>query len=235
MTSVMTSVTRKSFRDVLLGLEYLHYQKIIHRDIKPSNLLRFPLSISKLQKEKPTLNLIQMCRADSGEVKIADLGVSNEFDGADAFLTSTAGSFLIEQLAINPRDSRSSNGPLVFLLWVFLGHNIQKFQIPGVESQFCVRIICAGTPAFTAPESLVSSEIVFQFFTSFSVKVKSQPFSSPTSLSSQESHLTLGGRLTSGHLASPSTVLSLEGPFYFLLPNWYLIDHWCVVLGTPYF
>jgi len=59
----------KSFRDVLLGLEYLHYQKIIHRDIKPSNLLR----------------------ADSGEVKIADLGVSNEFDGADAFLTSTAG------------------------------------------------------------------------------------------------------------------------------------------------
>merc|ERR1719394_181275 len=59
----------KSFRDVLLGLEYLHYQKIIHRDIKPSNLLR----------------------ADSGEVKIADLGVSNEFDGTDAFLTSTAG------------------------------------------------------------------------------------------------------------------------------------------------
>lgn len=59
----------KSFRDVLLGLEYLHYQKIIHRDIKPSNLLR----------------------ADSGEVKIADLGVSNEFDGNDAFLTSTTG------------------------------------------------------------------------------------------------------------------------------------------------
>jgi len=58
-----------AFRHVLLGLEYLHYQKIIHRDIKPSNLLR----------------------ADSGEVKIADLGVSNEFDGQDAFLTSTVG------------------------------------------------------------------------------------------------------------------------------------------------
>ena len=64
-----------AFRDVVLGLEYLHYQKIIHRDIKPSNLLR----------------------ADNGEVKIADLGVSNEFDGADAFLTSTAGSILIQQ------------------------------------------------------------------------------------------------------------------------------------------
>lgn len=30
-------------------------------------------------------------RADSGEVKIADLGVSNEFDGHDALLTNTAG------------------------------------------------------------------------------------------------------------------------------------------------
>ena len=47
----------------------MHYQKIIHRDIKPSNLLR----------------------GESGQVKIADLGVSNEFDGDDAFLTNTAG------------------------------------------------------------------------------------------------------------------------------------------------
>ena len=47
----------------------VHYQKIIHRDIKPSNLLR----------------------ADNGQVRIADLGVSNEFDGDDAFLTNTAG------------------------------------------------------------------------------------------------------------------------------------------------
>lgn len=30
---------RKVFRDVVLGLEYLHYQGIIHRDIKPANLL----------------------------------------------------------------------------------------------------------------------------------------------------------------------------------------------------
>ena len=74
----------RGFRDVIAGLEYceyqtagmsavlcgsVHYQKIIHRDIKPSNLLR----------------------ADNGEVKIADLGVSNEFDGPDAFLTNTAG------------------------------------------------------------------------------------------------------------------------------------------------
>merc|ERR1719461_1679116 len=59
----------KCFRDVVHGLEYLHYQKVIHRDIKPRNLLR----------------------ADNGEVKIADLGVSDEFDGPDAMLTNTAG------------------------------------------------------------------------------------------------------------------------------------------------
>ncbi|XP_065201569.1 calcium/calmodulin-dependent protein kinase kinase 1 [Planococcus citri] len=57
------------FRDVVLGLEYLHYQKIIHRDIKPSNLLL----------------------GDDDHVQIADLGVCNEFDGSDARLNSTAG------------------------------------------------------------------------------------------------------------------------------------------------
>ena len=237
MTSVMTSVTRKSFRDVLLGLEYLHYQKIIHRDIKPSNLLRFPLSISKLQKEKPTLNLIQMCRADSGEVKIADLGVSNEFDGADAFLTSTAGSFLIEQLAIKPRDSRSSNGPLVFLLWVFLGHNIQKFQIPGVESEFCIRIF--KNPLCRNP-SLHCSRVIGEFRNCLSVfhllllkwKVNHSP-PPPVSAARRATLLWEGGwhLVTWSHplLSCLWKVLSI---FYFLIGTWLTIGVWYLVTHT---
>jgi serine/threonine protein kinase len=55
------------------------------RDIKPSNLLR----------------------DETGLVKIADLGVSNEFHGADAFLTNSAGTPAFtppESLAHKPGD-----------------------------------------------------------------------------------------------------------------------------------
>lgn len=70
---------RPMIRDVVLGLEYIHFQGIIHRDIKPGNLLI----------------------SNSGTVKISDFGVSHlaKIDEAgnllpenDLDLAKTAGS-----------------------------------------------------------------------------------------------------------------------------------------------
>lgn len=57
------------FRDIVMGIEYLHFQKIVHRDIKPSNLLL----------------------SDDDRILISDFGVCNQFEGVDAFLSDTAG------------------------------------------------------------------------------------------------------------------------------------------------
>ncbi|KYQ90582.1 putative protein serine/threonine kinase [Tieghemostelium lacteum] len=78
ITPLSEDVARRYFRDILLGLEYLHEQKIIHRDIKPENLL-----ISK-----------------DGHVVIADFGVSHMFDDTSDLLNSSAGSpaFLAPEL-----------------------------------------------------------------------------------------------------------------------------------------
>ncbi|XP_028680524.1 calcium/calmodulin-dependent protein kinase kinase 2-like isoform X1 [Erpetoichthys calabaricus] len=75
------------FRDLLKGIEFLHYQKIVHRDIKPSNLLV----------------------GEDGHIKIADFGVSNQFEGTDALLTSTVGTpaFLAPETLLETRKNFS--------------------------------------------------------------------------------------------------------------------------------
>lgn len=60
---------RTYFRDVVMGIEYLHYQRIVHRDIKPSNLLV----------------------DGEGRVKIADLGVSAELRAESDLLSGSTG------------------------------------------------------------------------------------------------------------------------------------------------
>ncbi|TRY99296.1 hypothetical protein DNTS_003989 [Danionella cerebrum] len=91
---------RNYFRDIVLGIEYLHYQKIIHRDIKPSNLLL----------------------GDDGHVKIADFGVSNQFEGSDALLSSTAGTpaFMAPETLSDNRKSFSGKALDVWAMGVTL-------------------------------------------------------------------------------------------------------------------
>lgn len=81
--------SRLVFRDVILGLEYLHFQGIIHRDIKPANLL-----ISK-----------------HNVVKISDFGVSfsiNFSDYTEYELCKTAGTpaFYAPELCGSSDDGR---------------------------------------------------------------------------------------------------------------------------------
>uniref|UniRef100_A0AAY4E6H0 Protein kinase domain-containing protein n=1 Tax=Denticeps clupeoides TaxID=299321 RepID=A0AAY4E6H0_9TELE len=91
---------RLYFRDIVLGIEYLHYQKIVHRDIKPSNLLL----------------------GDDGHVKIADFGVSNQFEGNDALLSSTAGTpaFMAPETLSDSRQSFSGKALDVWAMGVTL-------------------------------------------------------------------------------------------------------------------
>jgi len=67
---------RPMIRDVVLGLEYLHFQGIIHRDIKPGNLLI----------------------ANNGTVKISDFGVSH------LAKMDEAGNLLPETTLISPKQ-----------------------------------------------------------------------------------------------------------------------------------
>lgn len=87
-------------RDVIMGIEYLHFQKIIHRDIKPSNLLL----------------------GDGGRVLIADFGVCNEFHGADALLSSTAGTpaFMAPEALRETRDKYSGKAADIWAMGVTL-------------------------------------------------------------------------------------------------------------------
>lgn len=98
---VLSEETTWSYlRDIILGLEYLHYQKIIHRDIKPSNLLL----------------------GDDGHIKIADFGVSNEFTGTDVFLTSTAGTpaFMAPEALKEEKENFSGKGLDIWAMGVTL-------------------------------------------------------------------------------------------------------------------
>ena len=71
----------------------MHYQKVIHRDIKPSNLLRADNGEVRTADICIDISIIStdISIFISTQVKIADLGVSDEFDGVDAVLTATAG------------------------------------------------------------------------------------------------------------------------------------------------
>ncbi|KAG9295118.1 hypothetical protein G9A89_006099 [Geosiphon pyriformis] len=79
---------RKIFRDVVLGLEYLHHQGIIHRDIKPANLLITADKVVKIS-DFGVSHLSQ--RVATAQVP-GNNGNQSRLTGNDTELSRTAGS-----------------------------------------------------------------------------------------------------------------------------------------------
>ena len=104
------------FRDLMLGIEYLHAQGVVHRDIKPDNLLL----------------------TDDDVLKIVDFGVSEMFEKASEMRTAkSAGSpaFLPPELCVVKHGDVSGKAADIWSMGVTLhclrfGHI--PFEKPGV-------------------------------------------------------------------------------------------------------
>ncbi|KAK9456538.1 kinase-like domain-containing protein [Dipodascopsis uninucleata] len=91
---------RLYFRDLILGIEYLHSQGTVHRDIKPDNLL---------------LN-------DENVLKIVDFGVSEIFEKDNDAMTTAAGTpaFQAPELCAVPRVDYSGRAADIWAMGVTL-------------------------------------------------------------------------------------------------------------------
>ncbi|KAL1871730.1 hypothetical protein VTK73DRAFT_1870 [Phialemonium thermophilum] len=93
--------SRHFFRDLILGIEYLHGQGVVHRDIKPENLL--------------------LTRDDV--LKIVDFGVSEMFEKSDAMMTDkSAGSpaFLPPELCVSHHGNVSGRAADIWSMGISL-------------------------------------------------------------------------------------------------------------------
>ncbi|KAI9006955.1 hypothetical protein DFJ74DRAFT_773563 [Hyaloraphidium curvatum] len=79
-------LARKYFRDIVLGLEYLHHKKIIHRDLKPENLLRTAEDTVQIAD----FGISHMFGDDEEDAKLQDKNASPVFMPPEAFSSDTS-------------------------------------------------------------------------------------------------------------------------------------------------
>lgn len=108
------------FRDLILGIEYLHAQGVVHRDIKPDNLLL----------------------TDDDVLKIVDFGVSEMFEKPEAMRTAkSAGSpaFLPPELCVARHGDVSGTAADIWSMGVSLyclRYGCIPFNRPGVLEMY---------------------------------------------------------------------------------------------------
>jgi serine/threonine protein kinase len=88
ITPYSEDYSRKLFRDVILGLEYLHFNRIVHRDLKPENLL---------------LNA-------KGVAQIADFGISDIVCEEDFSVENKISSYLFNPPEVFISKNKKING-----------------------------------------------------------------------------------------------------------------------------
>ncbi|KAK4123193.1 kinase-like protein [Parathielavia appendiculata] len=126
---------RHFFRDLILGIEYLHSQGVVHRDIKPDNLLL----------------------TDDDVLKIADFGVSEMFEKSNDMRTAkSAGSpaFLPPELCVARHGDVSGKAADIWSMGVSLyclRYGRVPFERGGVLDIY--KAITTETPKLTPDEN----------------------------------------------------------------------------------
>ena len=93
MTSIKESITWNIILQVILGLNYLHNNRVLHRDLKSANIFLHKENLSYTTDTTPASNndTSNINNKSYFSIKIGDLGVSKLLESTTAFAQTIVG------------------------------------------------------------------------------------------------------------------------------------------------